>query len=752
MRKGFPPDIRQELRRLALYTGIIWQCDGEPGIIIKLPANLTLPPVSVSIDTVDRESSSTFSLTVQLQQKGRRTIPVACRFSQRNPAVTHIVQALLAATQLEVYAISPQLAFLGTQQLPWPPGMRQQLAQLAHDLLPSHVLKASPGSIPALHITYQRTLQRLHHEELAAITRQKGTAPSKTSATVPLVQSIHTFEEQNLAAAHHLDITETQARQFVTCLTQDPAARIDFPNFPFWMECQVPLSGAHRMISGAICFRATYERRPLVQRKLGEAYYRVFDRKGKWRLDFVDAQGTPLLRLLSSPSSAEETEWYLDPSHLCPTGQCRAGNDPPSARRSSPSCCEACAQELAFWQRWSNTLLALALHQPRIRSVPRSAPGAPSVVAPVPQKTVHATRMISAVSRQSRPEGATSSDSQPQELSAAPAPATAAEVFASPSARSPVMVTQSLLIERYIHRQRTQQQQDQIEQAHKFLWMHSAWAMTEALLPGVGDAALLYLPRNPVYIEFEQPRQFASMQIAACSLLCQHADEQTKQSHWRYTLIADNGTASQTLFYAFDGRKQQGRWSLPPHYTCPKNQCHSREMPSGQMFILCPDCQRRFDFVTAWLAIALRMVAGDFQEQVEFRLPEEVLETSKRMVRDETRGEMKEKTILHRFRVIHYYDACVQRSTNPQSPRGSWMSGRPLAESEYDVNPHAIIYVQIEPRDYERTYRHERFVHMRGKSQHIDPKVRLQPMTIATFRQLPHRQRITKVYASSFEE
>lgn len=79
------------------------------------------------------------------------------------------------------------------------------------------------------------------------------------------------------------------------------------------------------------------------------------------------------------------------------------------------------------------------------------------------------------------------------------------------------------------------------------------------------------------------------------------------------------------------------------------------------------------------------------------------------------------------------------------------MSGKPLAESEYDMNPSAIIYVQIQPREHDRTYKHNRYTYMKEKTQHIDPQTRLQPMTIATFRQLPKLQRITKVFASTFE-
>ena len=79
------------------------------------------------------------------------------------------------------------------------------------------------------------------------------------------------------------------------------------------------------------------------------------------------------------------------------------------------------------------------------------------------------------------------------------------------------------------------------------------------------------------------------------------------------------------------------------------------------------------------------------------------------------------------------------------------MSGRPMAESEYEINPNAIIYVQIQPKGYNRTYTHERYTYVRGKTQHVEPGPRLQPMTIAPFRQLKHIQKITRVYASKYD-
>ena len=209
------------------------------------------------------------------------------------------------------------------------------------------------------------------------------------------------------------------------------------------------------------------------------------------------------------------------------------------------------------------------------------------------------------------------------------------------------------------------------------------------------------------------------------------------------------------MFYEVDPRRHQGNWTVSKEHTCPEQRCQVEDAETGRVFHLCEVCQERATHYTSWLAIALRMLAGDFREQVEVRKPEELLETSTRTVRDKTTGEEREKRVLYRFKVIRYYDACVRRDGQPQTKRGSWMANRPLAESEYEVNPAAIIYVLIQPRKHQRTYRHRRYTHMQGKTQQIDPNLRAQPMTMATFRQL-HQfqqvQRITRVSASSYEE
>jgi len=480
-----------------------------------------------------------------------------------------------------------------------------------------------------------------------------------------------------------------------------------FLRHPFWIECHLPLPGYARRDFSVLGFRADYNEHPLLLH--GETIEYKYDTSvGDWQLIFITKQGEVFLRLRKTIQFLQE--WGVDHRKPCSMKAC------PVAIRGSDYAymtelrCEACHTEERYWKQAAEAFLVAALV------------GAPSLK-----------------SQKKEPAEETRQASSPQ-------PPAKKE-----TRKPPVVVVHPLLLDRYVSQQESQRQQA-IESADKYLWMHSAWTMTEALRPTMGAIDLLRLPSTNTYIELEQPHIVHEAQFAACSFLQLPAGTDSVQRKL-YSILDIEGKAHWKMLYEYKDAKQPGRWALPQDYQCPVQQCGREQTPEGVIFHLCDRCQKRASHFTTWLAIALGMIAGDYQEQVELREPEEVIETSKKYVYDEQSGATIEKTVLRRFRVIRYYDACVQRhSSAPRSRRGSWMTNRPLAESEYDVNPDALIYVLIRPKDYDRTYLHQRFVNMYGKTQHIDPKRRLQPMTIARLRQLPQIQRITKVYASAYQE
>lgn len=558
------------------------------------------------------------------------------------------------------------------------------------------------------------------------------------------LESLHTFEETVLDHAHGLFLTGGQEQQLAKAIKHREYEQVDiqFPNHPLWIECLHSVPGYTRRTFGVFCFRADYEKRPFIFSADQKSYYRTYYGKSRWRLDFVNEHGSPFLRLLSENLHvSDKTSWVVEPSHVCPIQMCVVSNAPPSARIAPPVLCSLCQAEADFWLLQANSLLAVALHQPLKRKQKTTMiiqPASPSTTEKQPSPShlilnqgtegdtgIHHPTPITSVSKEE--------DVPP----------------AAPIQSKPVIIMRALLIDRYTHEQKTTQKQEVVEHARKFLWMQSAWFMTEALRSTASDDESLRLPTDDIYIELEQPHMIHQQQFAACSFLHIPGDERTIQ-RWQYAVIDNEGKTVWDMFYEYSHTDQYGIWTVPKAYVCPNGACSEEHGETEPLFTLCTSCQERASHHTSWIAVALRMIAGDFQEQVEIREPEEVLETSTKEVVDEMTGEIKQKPILRRFTVIRYYDACRSRSGKPETKRGSWMDDKPFAESEYEVNPNAIIYVQIQPRDHERTYRHDRYVQMRGKTQHIDPKPRLQPMTIATFRQLPKLQEITKVFASEY--
>lgn len=299
-------------------------------------------------------------------------------------------------------------------------------------------------------------------------------------------------------------------------------------------------------------------------------------------------------------------------------------------------------------------------------------------------------------------------------------------------------------IKQYIKKQReiaTRQSssiETAINHAHKYLWTQSAWAMTKTL-QNFTDGLPIQIPENHIYIELEKPHQQDQHTIAAFSFL------QQQKIYWLLSIIDSNGLTTWKAFY------ENKEWKLPNDYVCVHNKCQQEEHNGVTTYLLCHPCQDAIHYYTTWFTTALRMIKGDFQEQVELKKPEYIIESYDDKRYDHKTKKTKSTKIQHRYHIIRYFDASMVKENIPQKKHKSWMEGRPIARDEYEINPEAIIYVRIVSKEHDRTYKHPRYTNLRGKTQHINSVTRLQPMTIAAFKQLPHVQRITRVRASKFE-
>ena len=146
------------------------------------------------------------------------------------------------------------------------------------------------------------------------------------------------------------------------------------------------------------------------------------------------------------------------------------------------------------------------------------------------------------------------------------------------------------------------------------------------------------------------------------------------------------------------------------------------------------------------------MLHGDFRTQVTLQEPEVITKSGRYTVRKGRNGPTYTIQTSHTFRIIRSFDASVLPSSTSQEKRGSWMRGRPLATGINELNPNAIIYVQIQPEAYDRTYVHNRYTCVKGTVQHVEPGPRLQPMTVAAFQRMGSQQQLTRVKASRYEE
>src|SRR5712691_12853876 len=97
---------------------------------------------------------------------------------------------------------------------------------------------------------------------------------------------------------------------------------------------------------------------------------------------------------------------------------------------------------------------------------------------------------------------------------------------------------------------------------------------------------------------------------------------------------------------------------LPRGDPCPEQSCTTEEIAGITVYHLCAICREHMTQSTSWVAIALRMIDGDFQEHIEMQEPEYLSETVNKKEYDTTAGSTKERTVQHRYRVIRYLDAC----------------------------------------------------------------------------------------------
>lgn len=172
MRVGFPQNVRDYLIGIVPFQGIVWQHQGEPRIVLKLPEDVNFHSMPVVVTELEQDTLSAFHLTLQFSREDYPAASIVCLINPAALPDPHVLHALLSVQQMEVYAVGPNLSYLGIQSVAWSQEHRRRLILLARDLLAREMTVELVGkeqlslqSLSALHATYRQTLRHIHHLE-----------------------------------------------------------------------------------------------------------------------------------------------------------------------------------------------------------------------------------------------------------------------------------------------------------------------------------------------------------------------------------------------------------------------------------------------------------------------------------------------------------------------------------------------------------------------------------------------------------
>jgi hypothetical protein len=281
----------------------------------------------------------------------------------------------------------------------------------------------------------------------------------------------------------------------------------------------------------------------------------------------------------------------------------------------------------------------------------------------------------------------------------------------------------------------------EVDAAQKYKLAPSALAMIGRLKPE-GPNPLKALPGTGIWMTLDDERSttiyFSSIAHATSSYLESHPYvkklskvlETIVALPWLWSLeiwMLD----SQPLSYVYDA--ERGKWSFNANHHCPAHLCEKltvdeRHWPS---WYICDVCRPRFEYWTSWFPVALMAVNLDFAEVEERQEPKRVTERELRRKRTD-RG-YKEISITHTYHVITF-DISVKTHATPIE---SLEHGEPSHPTwlEQAIQDETVLYVDKHIEQFPRTFKHERYVNMRGKTIDVCAHDKRIPMSVKRLKQ-----------------
>lgn len=285
----------------------------------------------------------------------------------------------------------------------------------------------------------------------------------------------------------------------------------------------------------------------------------------------------------------------------------------------------------------------------------------------------------------------------------------------------------------------------EVDCARKYKLTSSALAMIARLKPE-HSSPIKQLPGTGIWLALDTPEMsnlyFSSIPQAALSYIEMHHHAvlgpkwQPVVNHpWLWTLDITQ-IVKHPLSYAYHA--ERGIWTLNIRQQCPAKQCEMTGQDSDGWpgWYICPACRPAFDYWTAWFPVALMAIQGDFAETEERQEPQ-IITTHEKRQTQRSGGGYDEKKLTHNWQVITF-----DLSIKPQQPpTESGEREEPLHPTwlEKAIVDETVIYVAKHIQETQRTFRHERYRNMRGKTIEVRAYDKRVPMSVAHLKQTIYR-------------
>ena len=276
--------------------------------------------------------------------------------------------------------------------------------------------------------------------------------------------------------------------------------------------------------------------------------------------------------------------------------------------------------------------------------------------------------------------------------------------------------------------------------AQKYLLKPSAISMIAQLMPPV-SSRVLTLPGTGVWIVLDTPKStnlyFSSIPHATTSYLEAHPREQLPRGFqavvnmpwiWNLEITA---IGEHPLSYVYDAEKDL--WTFNKIDLCPTKLCEklSEDEHKFSSWHMCDVCKPKFDYWTAFFPTALMGVNRDFAEEQEITAP--VTRTERETRKRRTDQGTRETNISHTYHIITF-DISIKPAPIHTEPAEHHEISHPTWR-ERAIEEETILYVDKHIEEFERTYRHERYVNMRGKTITVQSHDKRVPRSVKRLKQ-----------------